>query len=107
MASRTSILETIPQVIANPPRIKPKSTIGTFETAFFLTQTFISGHPILFFFFLTIFILTVTFVARGRVIRRAVGPGGILGNNGGAGAGFFHLDGKEGLLNGGTTGKRD
>lgn len=104
MASRTSILETIPLVIANPPKLTPKSTVGAFESAFFMTRSFIVDHPILFFFFLTIFIVAVTFLARKRV-KRAVGRGGILGNGGGPG--FFHLDGKEGLLNGSSTGKVD
>lgn len=106
MASRTSILETIPLVISNPPKLTPKSTVGAFESAFFMTRTFVVEHPILFFFFLTIFIVAVTFLARKRMVKRAVGRGGILGNSAG-GPGFFHLDGKEGLLNGGSTGKVD
>lgn len=107
MASRTSILETIPLVIANPPKLSPKSTVGAFESAFFVTRSFIVYHPVVFFFLVTIFIVGVTLLARGRTVRRAVGRGGILGNGGGGGPGFFHLDGKEGLLNGGATGKVD
>lgn len=106
MASRTSILETIPLVISNPPKLTPKSTVGVFESAFFMTRTFISDHPILFFLFLAIFIVAVTVLARKRMVKRAVGRGGILGNSSN-GPGFFHLDGKEGLLNGGATGKVD
>ena len=106
MASRTSILETIPLVIANPPKLKPKSTVGTLEFAFFVTRSFIVDHPIVFFVFLGSFIAMVSFLARRRMARRAAGWGGILGNSGG-GPGFFHLDGKEGLLNGGATGKVD
>lgn len=104
--SRTSILETIPLVISNPSKLTPKSTVGAFESAFFITRTFIFEHPILFFAFLTVFIVAVTVLARKRMVRRAAGRGGILGNNGG-GPGFFHLDGKEGILNGGATGKVD
>ncbi|KKK22120.1 hypothetical protein P175DRAFT_0524885 [Aspergillus ochraceoroseus IBT 24754] len=105
MASRTSILETIPLVIANPSKLTPKSTIGTFESIFFVTHSFISGHPILFVLILVATVLGATYFARGRAFKRGV-RGGILGIAGNAG-GFFHLDGKEGLLNGGTTGKAD
>jgi protein disulfide-isomerase len=105
MASRTSILETIPLVIASPPKLSPKSTIGTFETFFFFTRSFLTSHPILFFVFLGITVAVVTIVGRGRLLRR-VTRGGIIGNANGGG-GFFHLDGKEGFLNGGSTGKVD
>ncbi|CEJ59202.1 hypothetical protein PMG11_07834 [Penicillium brasilianum] len=105
MASRTSILETIPLVIASPPKLSPKSTIGTVETFFFFTRSFLSSHPILFFIFLGITVAIVTIIGRGRLMRR-VTRGGIIGNANGSG-GFFHLDGKEGFLNGGSTGKVD
>ena len=105
MASRTSILETIPLVIANPPKLTPKSTVGTLESAFFSTQSFISNHPIIFVILLVIFI-AVVFVARGKTTRR-IARGGILGAGGNNGAGFFQFDVKDGLLNGGTTGKVD
>ncbi|OJJ01210.1 hypothetical protein ASPVEDRAFT_61682 [Aspergillus versicolor CBS 583.65] len=105
MASRTSILETIPLVIANPPKITPKSTIGVFESIFFVSSTFITGHPILFAIILLVSVIGVTYVARGRGLKRGV-RGGILGIAGNAG-GLLHLDGKEGLLNGGSTGKVD
>lgn len=104
MASRTSILETIPLVVANPPKLSPKSTVGTFESIFFFTRTFISSHPILFVILLIISVVASTIIARGRHARRG-GRGGILGVTNGNG--FFHLDGKEGLLNGGATGKVD
>lgn len=105
MASRTSILETIPLVIANPPKLTPKSTIGVFESVFFVSSTFIIGHPIIFAIILLVSIIGVTYVARGRGLKRGV-RGGILGIAGNAG-GLLHLDGKEGLLNGGSTGKVD
>jgi protein disulfide-isomerase len=105
MASRTSILETIPLVIANPSKLTPKSTIGTFESIFFVSRTFITGHPILFVIILIVSILGATYVARGRALKRGV-RGGILGIAGNAG-GLLQLDGKEGLLNGGSTGKVD
>lgn len=107
MASRTSILETIPLVISSPPKLSPNSTIGTFETFFFYTRSFLSAHPILFFVFLGLTVAVATFFGRGRLLRRGgLGRGGILGNSQNGG-GFFHLDGKEGLLNGGLTGKVD
>lgn len=106
MASRTSILETIPLVIASPPKLSPKSTVGTFESFFFFTRTFLSTHPILFFIFLGITVVVATIFGRGRLLRRSgLGRGGILGNS--SSGGFFHLDGKEGFLNGGSTGKVD
>ncbi|OJJ46689.1 hypothetical protein ASPZODRAFT_152130 [Penicilliopsis zonata CBS 506.65] len=106
MASRTSILETIPLVIADSPKLSPKSTIGTFESAFFFTRSFIFNHPFIFMVLLFISIAAASMAARGKLLKRgAFGRGGILGNNGGVG--FFHLDGKEGLLNGGATGKVD
>ncbi|KAK1148637.1 hypothetical protein N8T08_008522 [Aspergillus melleus] len=103
MASRTSILETIPLVVANPPNLSPKSTVGTFESIFFFTRSFIVSHPILFVILLIISVVAATVIARGRTRRGA--RGGILGVTNGNG--FFHLDGKEGLLNGGSTGKVD
>ncbi|KAJ5974212.1 hypothetical protein N7481_011422 [Penicillium waksmanii] len=106
MASRTSILETIPLVISSPPKLAAKSTIGTFETFFFYTRSFLSSHPILFFILLGITVAVATIFGRGRLLRRSgLGRGGIIGNSNGGG--FFHLDGKEGILNGGSTGKVD
>ncbi|KAF7177392.1 hypothetical protein CNMCM7691_005597 [Aspergillus felis] len=107
MASRTSILETIPLVIADSSKLKPKSTVGTFEYIFFVTRSFISGHPIIFVALLTISIVAVTYLARARLAKRGLSRGGILGAVQSNSAGFFRLDGKEGLLNGGGTGKVD
>jgi len=106
MASRTSILETIPLVISSPPKLSPKSTVGTIETFFFFTRSFLHAHPVLFFVLLGLTVAVAAIFGRGRLLRRGAGRGGILGNpnNGG---GFFQLDGKEGLLNGGSTGKVD
>lgn len=107
MASRTSILETIPLVISSPPKLSPKSTIGAFESFFFYTRSFLSSHPILFFIFLGLTVAVATYLGRGRLLRRGgPGRGGILGNSNNGG-GFFHLDGKEGFLNGASTGKVD
>lgn len=105
MASRTSILETIPLIIYNPPKLVPKSTIGTFESIFFVSHSFITGHPIIFVILLIFTIAGATHLARGRNLQRGV-RGGILGIASNAG-GLLQLDGKEGLLNGGSTGKVD
>ncbi|KAL2168200.1 hypothetical protein VTG60DRAFT_259 [Thermothelomyces hinnuleus] len=45
--SRTSILETINKVTANPPKIKPKLTIGFFEKLIFDVKTSFKEHPFL------------------------------------------------------------
>lgn len=108
MASRTSILETIPLVIASPTKLSPKSTVGTFESIFFFTRSFLGGHPILFFLLLGACVAVATLFRRGHLRRGGLGRGGILGNLGNNGnGGFFNLDGKEGLLNGGSAGKVD
>lgn len=108
MASRTSILETIPLVVSSPPKLSPKSTVGAIETFFFFTRTFISSHPILFFIILGTALAVGTLIGRGRFLRRAgLSRGGIIGNTNNNGGGFFHLDGKEGFLNGGSAGKVD
>ncbi|KAK3997403.1 thioredoxin-like protein [Cladorrhinum sp. PSN332] len=45
--SRTSILETLPKVAHNPPKLKPKLTIGAFEKFFFDIKTTFVEHPYL------------------------------------------------------------
>jgi protein disulfide-isomerase len=104
MASRTSILETIPLVVASPSKLSPKSTIGTFETILFFTRSLLGSHPILF-IILGAVVAVATIFGRGR-LRRGAARGGIIGNTNNNG-GFFHLDGKEGFLNGGSTDKVD
>lgn len=105
MASRTSILETIPLVVASPSKLSPKSTIGTFETILFFARSLLGSHPILFFIILGAVVAVATIFGRGR-LRRSAARGGIIGNTNNNG-GFFHLDGKEGFLNGGSTDKVD
>ncbi|RDW79591.1 hypothetical protein BP6252_04229 [Coleophoma cylindrospora] len=92
--SRTSILETLPKVVDSPPKIKPKSTISSFEKFFFDIKMAVTGHPYL----ATALILGIVVAAftwgRGRV-RRSKG-------------GFFRLDDeKGGLLGGNSNGKVD
>ncbi|KAK7721042.1 hypothetical protein SLS64_001336 [Diaporthe eres] len=45
--SRTSILETINKVTAQPPKLKPKLTISSFEKIFFDMRVTFSEHPYL------------------------------------------------------------
>lgn len=117
MPSRTSILETIPLVISDPPKLRSKSTIGFFEATYFHTWSFVKNHPIWSVVIFVISAIAIYVVRRKRLIRRGLpsyvgsAGGGILGytgNGSGTGAaGFFRLDGKEGLLNGGSAGKVD
>lgn len=116
MPSRTSILETIPLVISDPPKLRSKSTIGFFEGTFFHTRSFVSGHPILSIGIIVVFLFTAFVSYRRKAFKRSSfgfggnNSGGILGyvtGSSSSGGGFFRLDGKEGLLNGGSTGKVD
>ncbi|KAK5044720.1 hypothetical protein LTR84_010494 [Exophiala bonariae] len=96
--SRTSILETLGRIVASPPKLTPKSTIGTFENVFFQIRNFGTYHPYLSFALLVAAIITLISVLRnGTTIKRS------LSRNS---SGYFQLDGKEGLL-GTTNGKAD
>lgn len=72
----------------NPPVIKPKSTVGSFEKAFFNVRGAISGHPFLSFGVALGIILGATMYGRGKIGARR--------------GGFFRVDdgGKDGLLGG-------
>ena len=93
MASRTSILETLPKVVISPPKIKPKSTISSFEKFFFDIRGAISGHPILSIGFIAGMVVSGFMWGRKR-LRKSKG-------------GYFRLDEKDGLLGGSTNGKVD
>lgn len=107
--SRTSILETIPRVVASPPKLTPKSTIGTVEHAFFTIRSFGSWHP-----YWAVGILVVAIIGLAGLLRRRMRGSGIKlglgspgfssglggGGGGGGGKGYFRLEGKEGLLGG-------
>lgn len=97
--SRTSILETIKEVVTNPPKIAPKSTAGSFERFFLRIRNFYSDHPWLTLGMVIGLILAGSMFGRGRMRRRA------FGNTGS----FFQLDGKEGMLgrSGQGQGKND
>lgn len=91
--SRTSILETIPKVVANPPKIQPKHTISSFSKVFFDIKNAASEHK-----FLTIGFLigiAVAAVLGMRNKRRSRG-------------GFFNLDSEKnlGLLGGNSNGPK-
>ena len=92
MASRTSILETIGKVSVSPPKIKPKTTISSFEKFFFDIRHAVSGHPYVSIGVLAGIVLGV--LVYGRRSRRQRG-------------GFFKLDEKEGLLGANGGGKVD
>jgi protein disulfide-isomerase len=92
MASRTSILETIKYVTASPPKIKPKSTISSFEKFFFDIRSAIGGHP-----FLSVGVLVGALLGAVWLMRRKRRGRG----------GYFRLDEKDGLLGVGVNGKVD
>ncbi|ORY03649.1 thioredoxin-like protein [Clohesyomyces aquaticus] len=89
-ASRTSILETLSKVIANPPKISPKSTTGSFERFFFNIRGFCGGHPWIAGVGVVALLTVVSLWTRSRMRRKT------FGNTGG----FFQLGEKEGLLGG-------
>jgi protein disulfide-isomerase len=92
MASRTSILETLPKVVVSPPKIKPKSTISNFEKFFFDIRGAISGHPFLSIGFIAGMVVSAFTWGRKRLRRSR---------------GYFRLDEKDGLLGGNMNGKVD
>ncbi|KAK4937621.1 hypothetical protein LTR10_021767 [Elasticomyces elasticus] len=98
MPSRTSILETLPRVVASPPKLNAKSTIGTFENVFFQIRNFGTYHPYFSFALLILSVVMLLYVLKnGTTIKKS------LSRNS---SGYFHLDGKEGIL-GTTNGKAD
>jgi protein disulfide-isomerase len=68
--------------------------MGTFSRGFFHMKNFSSSHPFLSIGMVLAALLVGSLMGRSRMRRRA------FGNTGG----FFHLDGKEGLLGGGQNG---
>jgi protein disulfide-isomerase len=94
-------------VINNSSKVKARSTVGFFEGIVFRTKSFILNHPLISLLLFIALAVAGTIAYRKRNSRRGgLGGVGILGivSNGG---GFFKLDGKEGLLNSGSTGKVD
>jgi protein disulfide-isomerase len=97
MPSRTSILETLPKIVNNPPKLTPKSTIGTFENIIFQIRNFGTYHP-----FLTVGILILAVGALVVILKNGMQKG-----FGRSTSGFFRLDGKEGSLGHTGTAKAD
>ena len=97
--SRTSILETLPKIVLDPPKLSPKYTTGFLEKLFIQTRRATSSHPWISLGLLIGIVIAFSTWGRGQIRRRARGMGGSHG--------FFQLDGKEGLLNGGGLGKVD
>ncbi|RMZ86064.1 hypothetical protein DV737_g9, partial [Chaetothyriales sp. CBS 132003] len=96
--SRTSILETLPRVVSHPPRLTPKSTIGTFENIIFRIRNFGTYHPYLSFGVLIPLVVGLFYVLRnGPTIKKNLSR---------SSSGYFKLDGKDGLL-GVANGKAD
>ncbi|RMZ86443.1 hypothetical protein DV736_g6334, partial [Chaetothyriales sp. CBS 134916] len=96
--SRTSILETLPRVVSHPPRLTPKSTIGTFENIIFRIRNFGTYHPYLSFGILILLVVGLFYVLRnGPTIKKSLSR---------SSSGYFKLDGKDGLL-GVPNGKAD
>ncbi|KAI9889877.1 MAG: hypothetical protein M1814_004712 [Vezdaea aestivalis] len=105
--SRTSILETLPKVVANPPKLKPKLTTSSLERFFFRVRAYTKTHPYVSLGLFLGITVGVAYWGRGRIRRgKALFLNGTVGQGGGGG--FFRLDGKEGLLGSGTAnGKHD
>lgn len=88
MPSRTSILETLPKAIANPPKLQPKSTNSNIFYVFWRIKTTWTRHPYL--SFIGLVSMSAVAVVLGRKARRRSGNaiwldekgnafGGILG----------------------------
>ncbi|KAI9729721.1 MAG: hypothetical protein M1834_006672 [Cirrosporium novae-zelandiae] len=94
--SRTSILETLHEITVDPPRLTAKSTVSRLEHTIFTVTSATGNHPWISLALVAGLIIGIAVYGR-EAIRRA---------RGGA-PGFFHLDGKEGILSGGANGKVD
>lgn len=88
MASRTSILETLPKIVANPPKIQPKSLTSRLGHMMFRVRSALSGHPWVVAGLSLGFVIGVLLYARRRRQMRQYGNTGA----------FFQLHEKEGLL---------
>lgn len=98
--SRTSILETIPKVIASPPKIAAKSTTSAFLRVFWNIKNVWTKHPWL------ALGVALGLCLGGVVVSRRMGRRSQFGNGG-----FFNLDREKGsfggILGANTNGKVD
>ena len=102
--SRTSILETLPKIVATPPKLKAKSTTSSLENAFFQLRAYSTAHPYVSLGLLIGIVVGLLLWGRGRLKRVKNGNT----NTAAPAGGFFRLDGKEGLLGvGSANGKVD
>ncbi|KAL1302174.1 hypothetical protein AAFC00_002605 [Neodothiora populina] len=99
--SRVSILETLPKVVANPPKISPVNKNSFFGHIAFKVRSGLAAHPLI-----TMGVAAVMFVGLGIWGRGAMRRGS--GKSFGSG-GFFTLNEKDGLLGapGAAAGKVD
>ena len=81
--SRTSILETLPRIVSNPPRLTPKSTIGAFENVFLQIRNFGTHHT-----YYSIIVLIGAVGGLFYLLRNPTVVRNALGRNG---SGYFHL----------------
>lgn len=96
--SRVSILETLPKVVANPPKISPVNKNSFFGHIVFKIRSGIAAHPFITAGLGVAIVTGVSIWGRGALKRhggRSFGSGG-----------FFNLNEKDGLLGapGGTAG---
>ena len=96
--SRTSILETIPKVVASPPKISSKSSTGAVQRVFFGFTGLTSSHPWLSAIILIAGLVIGWMYGKGRVGRRR----GIS-----LGSGFLGMDEKDRVSGGVGNGKAD
>ncbi|KAH0358323.1 thioredoxin-like protein, partial [Aureobasidium melanogenum] len=95
--SRVSILETLPKVVASPPKISPKHKNSFFGHLIWTVRSGMSAHPLITLGLVIGMLVGVSIWGRG-LIRR----GKAFGNTGS----FFTIGGneKDGLLGGAATG---
>lgn len=89
--SRTSILETIPRVLANPPKIPAKSSASTIGTIFYRVRSTWRSHP-WFSSIMFIFFLIGGYILARRLRRKPFGSGG-----------WINLDGEKGVFGNGAA----
>ena len=86
--SRTSILETLPRIVANPPKIVPKRTTTALGHVWWVLRGQVLGHPVLSTFLGLALLVALAFSSRRTMWR--------LGERGG----YFHVGEKAGPMDG-------